>query len=206
MAHKIFIIKEGGLKIADELILANKWVKKIIEQNYDEPTKFKGGGNRAIQELSFVYYMADYNSPLNRHGYDTAEAITKAKEKLGLPLTWKPNEIVNNAIDEYREHQSNVSTDTILELLKAFRLYKDVVSKVRASLAASLKVDKLSKSEATSMTNEIGYLIELSKELPKVTRDLKKAIRELESEDSVDMDKIRGTDEAVPRSADPELG
>lgn len=204
MAHKIFTIKNEKLVIHDELILADKYVRKIIEQT-ESTTKFKGGGTRAAEELAFVYYVADFNSPFNRHGYEEADAVREAKKKIGLPFSWKPSKAVYEAIDAYRSHQSNVSTDTILELLKTFRLHKSVIAKVRASLSAAIKTEKLSKSEAAEITGLIGYILELAKEIPKTVRDLKKAIRELETEDELDREQIRGTEENVPESADPDM-
>ena len=204
MPHKIFTIKEGKLLINDELMLGNKKVREVLEQS-NTSTKFNSGGTRAIQELMFIYYVADFDSPFVRNGYPESEAFMKAKEKIGLPLTWAPNKILTEAIEEYREHQSSVSRDTIIELLKAFRLHKEIVTKVTASLRDSLRASKITRSEASEATNMIGYLMELSKELPKTVRDLKKAIKELETEDSIEHDLLRGTDEAVPESADPTL-
>jgi len=180
------------------VILTFPSFKKILTRDKDQ-RKVK-----AFRELAYVYHRADAHSLPNRSGYDAKESHTYAVSKSGLSEDFKPDIPIINAIRDYKDEEGNVAKDNIIELLKTFRYIGTVVKKVRKTLESMLDVPALSHDSAVQVLNLIKLLIAEAKEIPVITRELKKAITELEI-DSGDHDvaKIRGTDEEVPGSADP---
>lgn len=196
---KIFTIKEGDIVIHREVILTFPNFKKILTRDKD---RFK---KKAFKEFCYIYHRADSHSQPNRAGYNKEEAHEYAVDKSGLDKSYRPDILVSKAIGDYRGEQGSVARDTIIELLKTFRFYKDVIVKVRATLESMLKVDKLSHDAAVDILNLIKLAIAEGKEIPIIAKELRKAITELEiDEGQHDVELVRGTEEAVPMSADPD--
>ena len=196
---KIFTIKDADIVIHREVILTFPNFKNILTRDKDRHKK------KAFKEFCYIYHRADSHSLPNRAGYNKDEAHAYAVEKSGLDEKYRPDMLVMKAIEDYKEEQTSVARDTIIELLKTFRFYKDVISKVRATLEAMLQVDKLSHDAAVDVLNLIKLAIAEGKEVPIIARELRKAITELEiDEGQHDVDLIRGTDTAVPMSANPD--
>jgi len=195
---KIFTLKDGDVIIHREIILTFPTFKKVLTRDKDRYKK------KAFKEFCYIYHRADSHSMPNRGGFNKKEAHEYGVDKSGLPADYTPDMLVMKAIEDYREEQSNVARDTILELLKTFRFYKDVIRKVRATLESMLEVPKLSHDAAVDVLNLIKLAIAEGKEVPIIARELRKAITELEiDEGQHDVELVRGTEAAVPMSADP---
>ncbi len=196
---KLFSIKDGDIVIHREVVLTFPTFKKILSRDKDRNKK------QAFKEFCYIYHRSDGHSLPNRAGYTKDEAHTYAVDKSGLPDNFRPDMLVAKAMEDYRDEQTSVARDTIIELLKTFRYYKDVIKKVRATLEGMLKVDKLSYDAAIDILNLIKLAIAEGKEVPIIARELRKAITELEiDEGQHDVEFIRGTESAVPMSADPD--
>lgn len=194
----IFDYKAGMITINRSVILTFPSFKKILTRDKDQRK------TKAFKEFAYIYHMADGHSLPNRSGYDPKESHTYAVAKSGLDKGFKPDIPIVNAIRDYKDEEGNVAKDNIIELLKTFRFIGVVVKKVRKTLEAMLDVPALSHDTAVQILNLIKLLIAEAKEIPVITRELKKAITELEIDSGVhDVAKIRGTDEEVPGSADP---
>lgn len=69
----------------------------------------------AIQELSYVYFMADYMSVYN--GYEEEEKERQIQRDVFGEKTWSPDSLVKTAIDKYEKLQATPS----MRFLKAAR-------------------------------------------------------------------------------------
>ena len=77
---------------------------------------------RAIKELSYIYFITDYKSPYNIYPDGKREDMIKSdfiKED-----KWKPDDLIKSAITKYEEFQQTPS----LRLLKAARKAQDEIT------------------------------------------------------------------------------
>ena len=199
MAYKLFSLsEEGGIIINKLVILAIPSFKKLLQRDrsHNKVESFK--------ELAYIYHVTDYFSSPNKNGYSPKETKKYAIMKSGLDADYREDDVVKQCIKDYQDEQQNIAYDTIQELLQTFRLTRGLVSKIRMSLEMQLVQPEVTIDVANDILSKIGFIIDASKKIPVITKDLKKAVTELELEkEDLDADTIRGTKELVPMSADP---
>ena len=202
---KLFTIQDGEIVINRIEILTVPELKEILRRS----KKCEGDSDgrkklMAFKEFAYMYHMGDPKSKPNRDGMGNKQAHNYAVDKSGLDDNYKPDDLVKVAINIYKIECSNKATDTINELMRSYAFIGTVVKKVRVSIEELLDVDKLNKDQATELLGLINMLIEQSKTIPKVTRDLKEAINQLENDSSAIVIEKQGGG-SIPSSADPSL-
>lgn len=195
---KLFKIINGDIEINKTELLISIPFRTIIRRDTHR-NKYK-----AFNELCYIYYIADLKSLPNLKGYTKTETHVYALEKSGLDINWKPDKVVLDAIELYKDTQSNLSKSTINELLKTFRFIDKVIRKVRVSIEELLVNDKLTKDQALEVIGLIETVIKLGKDVPMLSKELNIAVSELYEEEETDVDLMRGTKERVPNSANPD--
>ena len=116
MSFKLFDVTEGKLIVNRHEVLTVESFRTILTRTTNK--------DLAFLELAFVYFIADYDSPFNKQGKSTKDATKLAISKLGMPSNWRPDEVVHQAIKDYRDLNNNVAKDLIDELLKIFNKVK----------------------------------------------------------------------------------
>jgi hypothetical protein len=200
MSTKINIFKineDGKLVVSTIELLSYDSFREIIKR---DKTK-----DMAHRELAYIWFMADYESPVYKKGLSDKEAHTFILSKISFPDKWKPDAIVLKAIEDYKDTNVSVANEVIGELLKSFKYYGTIIRKVRTSISTLMDSDAgLTKTQAQELLDLISTLISVSKSIPGEVRVLKEAIKELEKDSGYKEETyLRGTEETVPDSADP---
>ena len=155
---RLFKYEGYEVRVAPEA-LTLKPFKKIWER---DKSKVK---DRAIQELSFVYFYCDPRSDY-QYIIDDDDRLEAVKEGEGLSKNWKPDDDLNKAIDFYKSFGSAHAI-----LLKAAFIGVDKIQK-------SLRETDLDGMEM----KEIKDYMSILKMVPEVASQLKDAEKALNDE------------------------
>ena len=153
---KLFKYEGYEVRVAPEA-LTLKPFKKIWERDKSKTKE------RALQELSFVYFYCDPRSDY-QYIIDDENRLEAVKEGEGLPKSWKPDKDLEAAIELYRSFDTSAAL-----LLKAAN---EAVEKVRSLLT------ELEPDDTKSLKD---YLTAL-KMIPEVATMLKDAEKSLNDE------------------------
>lgn len=153
---RLFKYEGYEVRVAPEA-LTLKPFKKIWERDKSKTKE------RALQELSFVYFYCDPRSDY-QYIVDDENRLEAVKEGEGLPKSWKPDKDLEAAIELYRSFDTSAAL-----LLKAAN---EAVEKVR-SLLTELKPDD---------TKSLKDYLTALKMIPEVATMLKDAEKSLNDE------------------------
>lgn len=153
---RLFKYEGYEVRVAPEA-LTLKPFKKIWERDRSKTKE------RALQELSFVYFYCDPRSDY-QYIIDDDNRLEAVKEGEGLPKSWKPDKDLEAAIELYRSFDTSAAL-----LLKAAN---EAVEKVRSLLT------ELEPDDTKSLKD---YLTAL-KMIPEVATMLKDAEKSLNDE------------------------
>ena len=153
---RLFKYEGYEVRVAPEA-LTLKPFKKIWERDKSKTKE------RALQELSFVYFYCDPRSDY-QYIIDNENRLEAVKEGEGLPKSWKPDKDLEAAIELYRSFDTSAAL-----LLKAAN---EAVEKVRSLLT------ELEPDDTKSLKD---YLTAL-KMIPEVATMLKDAEKSLNDE------------------------
>lgn len=153
---RLFKYEGYEVRVAPEA-LTLKPFKKIWERDKSKTKE------RALQELSFVYFYCDPRSDY-QYIIDDENRLEAVKEGEGLPKSWKPDKDLEAAIELYRSFDTSAAL-----LLKAAN---EAVEKVRSLLI------ELEPDDTKSLKD---YLTAL-KMIPEVATMLKDAEKSLNDE------------------------
>lgn len=153
---RLFKYEGYEVRVAPEA-LTLKPFKKIWERDKSKTKE------RALQELSFVYFYCDPRSDY-QYIIDDENRLEAVKEGEGLPKSWKPDKDLEAAIELYRSFDTSAAL-----LLKAAN---EAVEKVRSLLT------ELEPNDTKSLKD---YLTAL-KMIPEVATMLKDAEKSLNDE------------------------
>lgn len=206
MSYKLFTIKDNNIVINKPEVLTIPAFTNILRRDKGSPGDFDGRKKyKAFKEFAYIYHMADVKSVPNANGFNKAKANKYAIEKSGLDKDYKPDKVVREAIAIYKEAQDTLPRRTIMELTKTYSFLQNVFIKVRTNIEDILTTDKLTKDQTIEVLDLINVLIQQGEKLPTLTEKLTSAIGQLERADEKNNNTImRGTDEPVPQSADPD--
>jgi hypothetical protein len=206
MSYRLFSIQDGNIVINKIEILTIESFKTILRRDKGSPGDVDGRKKlKAFREFAYIYHMADYKSVPNRNGYTYAKSRAYAIDKAGLPIDYKPDSVVKDAIKDYLDEQRSLPRETMLELIKTYGFLSKVFKKVRRNVEDKLVSESLTSEQTREILELVNLMIEQGKQLPELTGKLNKAIKDLElAEDKQNKSLLRGTDEAVPDSALPD--
>jgi hypothetical protein len=200
MSLSLFKLVDGNLVVNTIELLGIDSFRSIIKDN-------KTAKEHTFRELMYVWLLADNKSPINKLGKSGKEAVQMAIEKAGLSNDWKPSSSVKQALVDYKDFNSNIAEDVVSELLKVFGYYTKVVGKVRKSIENLLEGEALNKTQTIELVELMTTVITISKSIPHEVRNLNEALVEFQkNETKAEYDIMRGSDEEVPDSADPNRG
>lgn len=158
---KLFKFEQYKVTISEEAF-AMKPFKQIWNRDKSQSK------DKAISELSYVYFMQDPRSDY-QYLVDEDERSKAIIEGEGLPSEWKPDKLVNEAMEFYNQFKP-----TSALLLEDTRFMIDQYRKKLRSMASN-GFDELTVKEL----KDINALI---KAIPSLVKDLDEAEKALSSE------------------------
>ena len=205
-ASKIFKIVDNEVTIVSIDAALRGSINEVWKRknaSISDPTGKKKEYN--FRELIYIYLIADYESYPNSKGYSDTDAHKYALEVTGLPNTWIPDTIVKRAIEEYKDLQADVLKEEINEILKTFRNNTVIVKKISSAITKELNKSTLTKDEIKELIGLQGLLIQMSSDIPKQQAILSTTLEAIRNRGKADeYEFLRGSDEVVPASADPD--
>jgi len=206
MSYKLFKLTEDGIVINKTEILTIPVFKEILRR--DKGSHGDNDGRKKLQafkEFAYIYQIADYTSKPNKDGSNNRERHEYAISKSGLLEDYRPDKVILEAIEIYREEDGNAARDAIKELLKTFNLSIGVFKNIRIGIETSINKEVITIELAKQALDLNQMLIEQGEKIPALIRTLEKAITELELSDLKNQKKlIRGIKKPIPSSAIPE--
>ena len=160
---KLFKYEGYKVTISEEAILLKPF-KAIWNR---DKTKTK---DRALNELGFIYFFCDPRSDY-QYLVDDTERLEEIKQGAGMPDNWKPDKVVEEAIEFYNKFKP-----TSALLLEDTRY---AVDKLRKLLRDINLEEKDEKGKPIYTLNTITATI---KQIPALIKDLDEAERTLSSE------------------------
>ena len=158
---KLFKFEQYKITISEEAF-ALKPFKQIWNRDKSQ------NKDRAISELSYIYFMQDPRSDY-QYLVDEEERARAIIEGEGLPLDWEPDKLVKEALDFYNQFKP-----TSALLLEDIRFMIDQYRKKLRSMASN-GFDELTVKEL----KDINALI---KAIPSLVKDLDEAEKALSTE------------------------
>lgn len=123
--------------------------------------------DNAIRELSFVYFMVDFTSDFADILEDSAREV-EVKKSLNLETSWKPDKLVQSAMDFYRSRQETVA----LKLLEDSRLGISKLSNYIRDINFN-DVEINEKTGEVKPTHDIKKFADTIKQIPAIIAALK---------------------------------
>ena len=160
---KLFKYEGYKVTISEEAILLKPF-KAIWNR---DKTKTK---DRALSELSFIYFFCDPRSDYQYLVEDT-NRLEEIKKGTGMPSNWKPDKLIDEAIEFYNKFKP-----TSALLLEDTRYAVDKLRKLLRDINLEEKDDK---GKPIYTLNTITATI---KQIPSLIKDLDEAERTLSSE------------------------
>lgn len=159
---KLFKYEGYKLEISEEAMLLKPF-KKIVNRDRSQKKE------TAMMELGFIYFMCD---PRSDYQYLTDEEERAAAIKLGegFPEDWKPDKLIEEAMNFYKEFKS----DAILLLEDT----KAVIFKLRTQLKELDLTATDDKGKPLYPLNQVTQTIRQLPELAKAVSDAERAINE----------------------------
>lgn len=206
MRIELFKIEDGDIIVNRPIVLTIPEFNIILRRSKGIEGDSDGRKKlMAFKEFAYIYHIADPDSKPNRSGYNENKAIKYAKDKAGLPDNWKADDIINKAINIYKNECVSVIDESILELIKTFSNTRIITKKVRKSIETILSNDLLTVDEAKEVINLVNILITQAERMPELSIMLQNTINKLKIENKVSKgDVFRGSNEEIPDSANPD--
>lgn len=159
---KLFKFENFEVKIEPEIYLLEPF-KKIKERNKNDENKTK-------IELAFIYFFADPRSDY-QYILDKSARIESIKQGLGLDSKWKPDEVINQAIEFYESFKPESAL-----LLEDTRF---AIDKLRQALR---EIDFNQMDDKGKPIYPLNTLTSTIKIIPSLIKDLNEAEKALNSE------------------------
>lgn len=157
----------------------------------------------AFAEFKYIYFVADTDAVPYKQGYDTSAAVDYAIANANLPPHWIPDDVVNEAVEIYKEENMNVVSNTVREILLIFGNYAKILRKLRKSLDVMMQKDTLDRDELKEVLSLLDGTANIASGIPDIKGKLYKVLKEIELIHDKDTQLMRGLGESVPISADP---
>ncbi len=133
----------------------------------------KKSKDRAVAEISYIVFLYSYQSPYQAYSENEREERVIKDFFKGVP-DWKPDELVQAAIDKYKELQDSVS----LRLLRSTKLALETIEEYFKS----------------ANPDDITTIVKNAKELGNLVQSLDKLEKQVQKE-QLDSGSVRGSSE-----------
>lgn len=164
---------------------------------------------QAFKELAFIYYLADIEADCSKFGYTGKEANEKGRVFARLDSDFKPDKLINEAIQYYKDYQKDDPINLILQELKIglrnnYRIYSqsnEVINlklqeleEIREGIKSGKELINPAKHKENSdnsetlpvdtftmLTSNIDSLLKYSKNIYNIISDLPTALDNLQT-------------------------
>lgn len=170
---KLFEVEDNDLKI-NPYAFGLKPYKALITRNKD----------RGKAELLYIWYMVDSESDFYNIPDDNVRSEEVIKIMTGLPKDWKPDELVQEALNYYRTTTETVSEKVLKNTIALLERINDFVTTINP---AETYTDKYGNIK---FLHDFKKVMGAAKELPPLIETLKK-IKDSVAKEKDDI-KVRG--------------
>ena len=158
----------------------------------------------AYKEFAYIFYMADPSSYTIVNGLSDEDRHKYAVKASGLPTSYKSDEVVEQAISFYRQECITTEVEIVINmasvLRKSYSLIKLLDKKIEWLVNLAKTDDDVDIEKIINLQNKV---LDLSTQVPNQIESFDKAIEKLKIKAEASV-KMRGTNESIPISADPE--
>jgi len=189
MYNPIFLVRnEEGEYIFDVNTL-DKHNIMLIRPFKDVWNIYEPAGRDALDKVfTFIYFMADTNSYLQKLHKDKDKMVALAKKSSGIKEAWIPDDEIWAAIDYYKEIQPELSPDgkliaSLIDFFTEAQLGVNLITsraKALVEKASSIDPSKLEMEDFDHLTKAdealmrlIGQGVKMTKDIPDVVSKLK---------------------------------
>lgn len=132
----------------------------------------------STMELAYVWFIADRKSPI-KNNYEINDRPKKAREKVGLPDTWKPDGHVQIAIDTWEEMTETQTSKVLEEMRDALFSAQKIVSVIRKGLEKKITLmNQMDDSLPYDEDSGVNYQDALMKDIKNI-QDMAKTLPEM---------------------------
>ena len=155
----------------------NELIKRLQRVDGDADGRKK---TRNIQELAYVHFMCVYDSRFKLLSKEDREKAIK--NLIGLPESWIPDELVNQAMVVYRDLQWTESIDLVTEIQRSIAALTSFAKSANNALPAL----------TISNAREVNEYLDVLDRIPATVDKLKKAKELLHTEQEAISKGIKG--------------
>lgn len=137
-----------------------------------------------LRELGYIWILGSPKSYPNENGYDFHDADLYAKEMVGLPRAWKPDDLVKECLGVYKRELPRIDKRLARNLVKILRNYEKMVEVFSVNTARLMQGQELTIQAMKDLKSINDYGIELVKTIPPKILELNKFLKELDSEET----------------------
>lgn len=166
MTINLFSLEHGRAVVSAEARTIQSYAKIIDRDKSDHHEK-------ALAELAYVYFTIDYRSPFI-HSYSEKKRDEVVKKRVGLPESWSPDKVVQQAIEEYGEDQKSVSSKALDELRETMHSTGEFSKMIRGMIDEIVQSKSKDDEKIEGAIKKLEQLIGISTKLPKVIENMDK--------------------------------
>lgn len=173
-------LTDRGIKLKDDTLMTEPCFNEVYKRDNTTDKRV------AFQELHYVFQVCDIRSSSIKKGYKGKQLITDAKKVCRLDNSWKPDVVLNECIEFYKNDRSNVVIESYRNLLSGLRSSIEVVNflddTLRHKLAKLRDTDAdvkdedgnvmLSSEAIKIITTAVKEILSLSVDIPKRVQDI----------------------------------
>lgn len=130
---------------------------------------------KAIKELAYIYFKANYASPIFNIEEDRREK--ELRRLTALPDNWEADELIEKAINTYKELQKTPTIRALEELRESMHSTASVIKVLREQLNTLIKQSNESESGKSS---GLGAAVKLLSDINKIANDFPSLTKSLE--------------------------
>lgn len=139
----------------------------------DKGTKGDSDGRKklhATKELAYVYFMADYASPIWNVEEDRRDIELRRLAR--LPEKWQPDELIEDAIAVYKKLQRTPTIRALEEMRESMHSTADVIAVLRKSLNGIIDAEEAKPAELGLAVKLLTDINKLANDFPSLTKSL----------------------------------
>lgn len=163
---KLITVDATGLPKAPNIKqLFDKDIRRLYERDTSKDKSMY------LKEIGVIYYLADPKAPCIQEGLSRNEALQRAIEQFDLPVTYKPDLLVEKLIEKYHNQRIGTAGIAVESLQKTMH---------NIALASNIINEKLNEKLAEGIDTEAAIVImDMMDKISKRIQDLPNLIKAL---------------------------
>jgi len=140
-----------------------------------------------IKELAYIYFMHDHKSPYAIYTKD--ERLVRVIKDLGLPENYKPDSVVDLAVNKYLQFAQTPTIKTLTSIREGLLTSSRLIDTLRLRIERELKADEVEDLDA--LVRSVQRMLEIGEKLPKVIDQITALEEKIKKEQASDT-RIKG--------------